>query len=163
MLHHLFRIYIRVFHVSLDAFYDLPQVVRRYTRRHADGNSFGSVNQNIRHSYRKNQGLFFRLVKIRPKIHHVFVQIRKIGLLRNLSQPGFRITHRSRAVPFDGTEIAVPVYKRQSFFKLLGHHDKRVINGAVAVRMIFTHRISHDTRAFPVRLVIANAKLIHIV
>ncbi len=163
MFHHLFRIDVGVFHIGFYAFDHFAEIMRRNTRRHADCNSLGSVDQNIGNLDRKNQRFPFRLVKIRSEIHHVFIQIGKIGFLRYFFQPGFRITHRRRAVSFDGTEISVPVHKRHTLFKLLRHDNQCVINRTVAVRMVFSHRISYDTRAFSVRLIEAYAKLMHII
>ena len=57
----------------------------------------------------------------------------------------------------------MPVNQGHPLLEILGHHHQRVVDGAVPVRMIFTHGIAHDTRAFPVGPVIANAQLIHII
>ena len=55
------------------------------------------------------------------------------------------------------------VNKSLAFLEVLRHNDKRLIDRAVAVRMVFTHCISHDTGTFPVRLVIADTELVHII
>ena len=38
-----------------------------------------------------------------------------------------------------------------------------IVNGTVAVRMVFTHRIADDTRALSERLVVLDAELIHVI
>ena len=55
------------------------------------------------------------------------------------------------------------VHKSLSFFKLLGHHNKRLINRTVAVRVVFTHGIAYDTGAFSIRPVVADSQLIHVI
>ena len=57
----------------------------------------------------------------------------------------------------------MPVYERELFLEILRHHDERIIDGAVAVRMIFTHCIADDTRTLTVRPVIADAEFIHVI
>ena len=150
-------------HKGLHALDHLTEIVRRDIGRHTYGNTFGTVDQKIGHAHGKNDGFLFRFVKIRSEIHHVFVQIRKICLLRHLLQACLRITHGRGAVPFDGAEITMPVDKRQSLFKALAHYHQRFVNGAVPVGMVFTHRIAHDTRTFTVGSVIADPQFIHII
>ena len=55
------------------------------------------------------------------------------------------------------------VYQDLAFLKILGHHHQCLVNRAVAVWMIFTHGISHNTGAFTVGSVITDSKLIHII
>jgi len=57
----------------------------------------------------------------------------------------------------------VTVHKRLPFFEILCHYDKSIVNGTVAVRMVFTHRIADDTRALSERLVVLDAELIHVI
>ncbi len=76
MLHHLFRINVRIFHISFHAFYDLAKVMGRNACRHSDGYAFRAVNQDIRHLHGQNKRLFFRFIKIRAKIDDIFIQVR---------------------------------------------------------------------------------------
>lgn len=108
-------------------------------------------------------GSFFRLVKVRNEIHHVLVQILQKSRLGDLLQTCFRVTHGSRTISFDISEITVTVYQRLSLFEILSHHNKRIIDRAVAVRMIFTHRVSDDTGALSIGSVRAYPQLVHIV
>ena len=117
----------------------------------------------MRNPCRQHPGLLFRLIKIRHKVHDILVQIRQQRLLAHLLKPGFCITHGRRPVALDGAEITVTVHQRQAFFKLLAHNHQRLIDGAVPMRMVFTHGVSHDTGAFPVRPVAADPQLVHIV
>ena len=137
--------------------------MRRNRGRHAHRNTFGAVDQNIRHLHRKHLGFLLGLVEIRNKIHNILVQIRQIRLLRDLLQTCFGVSHRRGPVPFDGTEIAVAVDQRQSLLKILGHDHQGIIDRAVTVGMIFPHRITHDTSTFAVGPVITDPQLVHVV
>ena len=137
--------------------------MRRRAGRHSDRNPLRPVNQKMGDLDRKNRGFSFGLVKIRDKIYDIFIQIGEKVFLCHLLQPGFGITHGCSAVSLYGAEIPVSVHKRECLFKLLCHHDERIIDGAVPMRVILTHGIAHDSRTFTIRLVITNAKLIHII
>ena len=73
----------------------------------------------------------------------------------------FGIPHGGGAVSVDGAEIAVSVNERDGEGILLGHMNQGVVNGAVAVRVIFTHGIADDTGAFSVGLLRIQSKLVH--
>ena len=55
------------------------------------------------------------------------------------------------------------VYKDLTFFKILCHDYKCIIDRTVSMRMVFTHGISDNTGTLPVRLIITDPQLIHIV
>ena len=130
---------------------------------HTNGNTLCSVYQKVRHLYRKYFRLFFCFVKVWHKIYYIFIQIRKVCFLGNLLQAGLGISHRSRPISLDGTKVTMTIYQWQSFLKFLCHYHQCIINGAVTVRMIFTHSISHDTGTFTIRFIITDAKFVHII
>ncbi len=163
IFHHLCGVHIRMFHIGNNPVDHLAKIVGRNTGDHAYGNAFCAVNQYIWHFHRQHQRFFFRLVKIRDKVHHIFIQIRQICLLRNFFQPCFRITHGGGAVSFNGAKISMAVHQRQALLKVLGQNHQRFINRAVAVGMIFTHRIAHNTGALAVRPVITDPQLVHVI
>ena len=127
----------------------------RDTGRHAHRDPFRAVDQQVRKAYRKDLRLLLRLVEVRHKVHDILVQIRQISVLCHLGKASFRVTHGSRAVSLNRAEIPVAVNQNHSLFEFLGHDNESLVDGAVAVGMIFTHGISHDTSALPVRAVIA--------
>ena len=135
----------------------------RSTCSHSDRYTLGSVDQEIGDADRKNQGFFFGFIEIRPEIRHILVQIGQKGLFGDLLQPGFGVTHGSGTITFYIAEIPMAVYQGQSLFKLLRHHDQRVIDGTVAMGMIFTHCVAHDAGALSVRTVRPDPEFIHIV
>ena len=55
------------------------------------------------------------------------------------------------------------IHQGHAFFKILGHDHQGLIDGAVAVGMVFTHGVSHDTRRFPVGLIVIQMELAHVV
>ena len=125
--------------------------MRRDTGGHTDRNAFRSIDQDVRNTDRKHFRFFFGLVKVRNKVHNILIQICQVDVLRELLQAGFGISHGCGAITFDGAEVSVTINQRHAFFKFLLHDDQRLINGKVAVRMVFTHGIAHDPGGFPVR------------
>ena len=133
----------------------------RYIGHHTYRYTVSTIYQKIGHSYGKYLRLIFRSVKIRYKIHHIFIKIRQEHFLGKFFQLGFGISHGSGTVSLYGSEIAMTIHKCHTFFKILGHNYKSLINGTVPVRMILTHGITNNTRGLPVRFVRIQSQLIH--
>ena len=53
--------------------------------------------------------------------------------------------------------------QRHAFFEILAHDYQCLIDGTVAVGVIFTHGITYDTGTFTVGAVIADPQFVHIV
>ena len=162
-MHHLLGIDIRIFHVCLDTLDHFTEIVRRNRCSHTDRDTFCAVDENIRHLDRKYLRLLLGLIKVRYKVHDIFIEVCQICFLCDLMQSRLRITHRSGAVALDRSEIAMSVDERQTFLEILRHHNERIVDRTVSVRVIFTHRITDDTRTLSVRSVIADTQLIHII
>ena len=145
-----------VFHLAVDDLYhsidQLPDVMGRDVGRHTDRDACGAVGQEVRVSGGKHRGLLFRLVKVRYEIHRILADIRQ-HFHGDLREPCLGITHGGCPVSVLGAEVAVSVYQRVTGRPFLGHIDQRSVDGGVSVGMIFTHGITDDTGAFPVRLV----------
>ena len=137
--------------------------MRRDAGRHPDGNAFWPVDKQVGDFHRQYGRLLFVFIKIRDKIHHVFIQIRQKRFLCYFFQPRFRITHCRCAVPFDIPEISMAIHQRHAFFKFLCHHHQCIIYGTVSMGMVFSHSVAHDTGTLPVRPVITDTQFIHIV
>ena len=131
--------------------------------RHTNRDPFCAVYKQVRHAHGQDEGFFLRLVKVRSEVNDIFIQVRKTHFLGKLRKPCLRITHRRRSVPFNGAEVSVAVHKGLSLLEILRHDHQSLIDGTVPVGMVFTHGVSHDTGAFTVRLVIADAQLVHII
>ena len=137
--------------------------MRRYAGRHTYRDPFRAVYQKIRHPHGKDQWLFFRLVEIGAKINDILVQVTKTYFLGKFRQPCLRISHGRSPVSLDGAEIAMAVHKSLSFLKVLSHDHQSLIDRAVPVRMVFSHRIAYDTGTFPVGPVVTDPQFIHVV
>ena len=74
---------------------------------------------------------------------------------------GFGVAHGRGPVAVHGAEIALPFDQRQAQGKLLRHADHGVINGLVAVGMVFAHDVTDDARRFPERLAGFVAAFLH--
>ena len=135
----------------------------RDTGCHTDRNAFRTVDQKVRNTYRKYGRFLLCLVKVRHKVYNVLVQIGQICFLRDLRKPRFGITHCRCTVSFDRTKVTVSVYKDHPFFKFLCHDHQCIIDGAVPMRVIFTHGISDDTRTLTVRFIIPYSQFMHVI
>ena len=135
----------------------------RDTCRHTDCDSFRTIDQKVRHTHRKHKRFLLRLIKVRTKINDILIQIGQTYFLREFRKARLCITHRSSSVSLNGSKVTVSVHKNLSLLKLLRHYYKRIIDGTVSMRMIFTHRISDDTCALTIRLIITDTKLVHII
>ena len=137
--------------------------MRRDAGRHTDSNALCAVDQQMGDSCRKNTRFFLCLIKVWNKIHDIFVQIRQQYIFTDLLKSRLRISHGSSSISFDRTKVTMSVDKRQPFFEILAHNNQCLIDGAVSMRMIFTHGIANDTGTFSVRAITSDAKLMHIV
>ena len=152
-----------IFHISLDRIDHLTEVVRRNTGRHTNRDTISTIDKNIRNTNRKHGWFFLRLIKVRHKIHYVFIEITQKNFLRELFQTRFGISHGRCSVTFDRTKVSMSVYQRPALLEILRHHNQRIINGTVTMRMIFTHGITDNTGAFTIWAVITDPQFIHII
>ena len=130
---------------------------------HADGNSLRPIDQKVGNTHRQHFRLFLRLIKVGDKIDNVLVQILEERHLGKFGKSCLSVPHGSRPVSFYGAKVAVAVHKHHALLEVLGHDHQGLVDGAVPVRVVFTHGISHDTGAFSVGPVPADAQLMHIV
>ena len=164
-LHHFFNIGIPIFQnpVIYDLYHSVhhfPQVVGRDVGGHSYGDARSTVNQQVGIAGGQDNRFFFRFIEVWLEVHRIFIDIRQ-HLHGNFGEAGFRITHGRRAVPVFGTEVSVAVHQRITGIPFLCHIHQGAVNGTVSVRMIFTHRIAHDTGAFSMRLIRPVIQLDH--
>ena len=65
------------------------------------------------------------------------------------------------AIAVHAAEIALPVDQRHTYAERLRHADRSIVDAGVAVRMVFSHHIADDARAFAIRLVWPVARFVH--
>ena len=102
----------------------------------------------------------FAAIVVGAEINRFLIYIGQ-QLVRNLGQANFRVSHGGSAVTINRAEIALPVDHRVANGKILRHAHQRVIDGLIAVRVIFTDYVTHDTRRLLVRTVPVVVELMH--
>ena len=158
--HQIIRRACRVIDQQLNCTDHFVQVMRRDICRHADRNAGTSVDQQVRQPRRQNCRLLFLTVIVINKIDRIFIEIgHHIHGIR--TQARLSITHGSSAVAVHRAEIAMAVDKHITHGKVLRHTDQCIINGEIAMRVIFTHAIADDTGAFFMRLIRRDSLLHH--
>ena len=76
-------------------------------------------------------------------------------------ESGFGVAHGGGRVAVYGAEVSVAVYQGIANVKILGQTHQGVVNGAVAMGMIFPHSIPNDTSAFFMRFFMSDAIFVH--
>ena len=70
---------------------------------------------------------------------------------RELAHPALGVTHGRRRIAVDRAEVALTVDEHVAHREVLGHADERVVDRAVAVRVVLTDDVADDARALEVR------------
>ena len=164
-LHQFFNIGVPVFfYPVVDDLYNavdgLPQVMRRDIGCHTNRDTAGTINQQIRESCGEHGRLLLGIIKVGNKINSIFIDIRQ-HLHGDFAESCLCITHGSSAVAVHRTKVAVAVDQRISGIEILRQFHQSFINGAVTVRMVFTHGIADDTRTLTVGLIRPVIQLNH--
>ena len=128
---------------------DLAEIVRRDVGRHADRDAAGAVDQQIGEARRKDLRLGPRPVIIGGEIDRVLVEIVEKGH-RHLGEPRLGVAHRGGRIRIDRAEIALAVDQGDPHRPVLGHPGERVVDRAVAVRVIIAHHVADDLGRFAI-------------
>ena len=128
--------------------------------RHTDRNATSAVDQHIGVARRQNGGFFVFAVVVILKINRVFFNIgqHKGG---GLVHADFGVAHGGGVIAIHRAKIALTIQQRQRHREILSHPHKRVIDRAIAMRVVFTHHIPHRAGGFSVRLVVGISSLVH--
>ena len=140
----------------------LAEVMRRNVGRHTDRDTVRAVDKQVWEARRQNRRFFQNIVERRHKINGFFIDIRE-HFRGNFTHSAFCITIRSGRIAVDRTEVSVTVDQHIAHREILRQSDHRVIDGSVAVGMIFTQHFTDGIRAFSVRLGSGDAVLVHTV
>ena len=138
----------------------LAQVVGRDVRRHADGDAARAVYEQVREAAGEHLGLHERLIEVRPEVHGVLVDVCE-HLFGNAGEARLGVTHGGGAVAVHGAVIALAFHEHVAGIEILCKAHHRVIDGGVAVGMVFAQHVAHDARALVERLVGGEALFIH--
>ena len=144
-------------HAAID---DLAEIVRRDVRRHADGNAAGAVHQEVREPRRQDDRLLLATVVIVLEVDGFLVDVGE-QRLRHLVETRLGVAHGRRRIAVDRAEIALPLDERRAQRPVLRHADQGVVDRGIAVRMVLTHHLTHDTGRLAVRSVEGQAHAVH--
>ena len=137
----------------------LDQVVRRAVGGHPDGDAAGPVDQQVRKGGRQHHRLGVLAVVVRLEVDGVLVQ--PVGhRRRGRGHPALGVAHGRRPV-VQRAEVSVPVDQGQPHAPGLGGADQGVIDRGVAVRVVDAHHLTDHPGALDVRVVGADAHLVH--
>ena len=139
---------------------DLPEVVRRDVRRHADGDAGGAVDEQVREARREDRGLAAGLVVVRLEVDRVGVDVAQ-QLGRNAREARLGVAHRRRGIVVDVPEVALALDERVAHRERLRQPDERVVDRGVAVRVVRAHDVADDARGLLERPVRLHAGLVH--
>ncbi len=139
---------------------DFTQVVRRNVCRHADSNARRSVHEQVWKRRGKHQRFVTLLVVCLAHIDGFLFQVFEHHGAE-LAHLGFRITHRSRAVPIDGTKVSLANRKRITQRKILRHANQGIVDSGIAMRMVFAHHLSHDICRLYSHMIRRKPELVH--
>ncbi|KPB79626.1 Uncharacterized protein AC506_0820 [Pseudomonas syringae pv. maculicola str. M6] len=140
---------------------NFAQVVRRNISGHADGDTGGAVEQNIRQPCRQHCGLVERAVKVRHPVRGPLTQFAEqhFGVAR---QARLGVTHGSEGLGIiRRTPVTLPVYQRVAIAERLSHQHHGFVAGRIAVRMELAENITDGTRRLLVLGVGPQAQLAH--
>ncbi len=124
----------------------LSKVVRRHARRHANGDPRRPIAKQVRESGREHAGFVKTVVEGLLMVDRLLVDIGH-QLNGPLGHPRLGIPHGSRRIAVDRAKVALAVNERVAGVEGLGHAHERGVDGAVSMRMIAHHGLTHDGRA----------------
>ena len=138
----------------------LAEIVRRDVGGHADRDTGGTVDQQIREA-RGQYGRFgLGLIVVGDEIDRILIEVRQ-QFVCQAGHAHFRIAHGGGGIAVYGTEVALTVHQHVTHGKRLGQAHDRVIYGRVTVGVVLAHHIAYHACRFLVRLVPVVVELVH--
>ena len=122
-------------------------IVGRNGRRHANRDALRAIGQQVREGGGENDGLLFRAVIGFAEIDRVFVEPVEDEAC-DFRETGLGVPHGGGVIAVNIAEIALPVDQGIALGKILSEPDECVIDGLVAVRMVFTDDVADHAGAF---------------
>ena len=118
--------------------------MRRHVGGHTDGDTGRSVDQQLRDAGRHDRGFLERIVEVGHHVDRILVDVHH-QVFGDLAQAGLGVTHRGGRVAVHAAEVTLAVHQHIAQRPRLGHTHHRFIHRAVAVRVVFTQHLAHDT------------------
>ena len=81
---------------------------------------------------------------VRRKVDRFFVQICE-QIMGNLLHADFCVTHCCCGITVYRSEVALPIYQGIAQREILRHAHDSVVDSGIAVRVILTNNIAHNT------------------
>ena len=131
---------------------DFGGVVGRNVGGHADGDAGRTVGQQIGEGARQHHRFLVGLIVGLAEVDGVLVETVE-QQPRHFGHACFGVALGGGAVAVDVAEIALAVDQRVALGEILGETDQRLIDGAVAVRVILADDVADDAGALLERLV----------
>ena len=119
-----------------------------------------AVDQQVRQPRRQDRRLHLLAVVVRDEVDRLLVDVGE-QLAGDLLQAALGVPVGRRRVAVDRAEVALPVDQRVAQREVLGHAHQRVVDRAVAVRVVLAEHVADDARALHVRPVPGDVRLVH--
>ena len=124
----------------------LAHVVRRNVGGHAHRDAAGTVDQQVREAGGQHLRLHQRFIEVGIEIHRLLVQIGG-QICRHLGKARLGVTHGRGAVAIHGAEVALAFHQHIAHGEILRQTHHGVVDGGIAVGVIFTKHVAHDAGA----------------
>ena len=132
--------------------HNLAEIVRRDVGGHAHRDAACAVDQEVGKARRQHRRFVLRTVVIGLEIDGILVEILH-QVVGRTCQPRLGIAHRRGRIGIHRAEIALTIDQWQPHRPILGHARQRLVDRAVAVRVVFTDHVADDARRLAIRLV----------
>ena len=160
VLHQIFDAEVRLGDQRNQRIDHLGQIVRRDIGGHAHRNARRTVDQQVRNHGRHHRWFQLLVVVIGLEIDRILVDVTH-QRMRQTRQSHFGVTHRGRRITVDRTKVALTIDQHVAQREGLGHAHHGVVNGGVAMRMVFTDDVTDHAGRFLVGLVVVVAEFLH--
>ena len=135
-------------------------MVRRDVGRHPDGDTGAAVYQQMRQARGQDNGLLLATVVVRCEIDGFFFDIGQQAM-RDFCHARFGVAVSSGRIAVHRAEVALTIHQRIAQREGLRHAHQGVVDGTIAVRVVFPHHVTDDSRGFDVFFVPGVALFVH--
>ena len=146
-------------HDDLDGLGHLAKVVGRHVRGHAHGNAGGAVDKQVRDERRKDRRFVAQAVESGGEVDGFLVDLGD-HVHGGGGELALGVAVGGRWV-VEGAEVSLRGDERLAAAEVLAHADEGFVDRAVAVRVVFTHRVTDDAGTLAEVAVGADALLEH--
>ena len=170
MLHQLCHsnwLHLRILHACYGILYichttinHFAQIMRWHICGHTYRNTTRTIHQQVRETTWQHDWLAQRVIKVQLHIYGILLDIAK-HLLRQLRETCLCITHSSCTITVHRTKVTLSIYQHITHIPWLCHTHQCTIDTTIAVRVILTHYLTHDTRRFLRWLIAGITQLMH--